>query len=158
MASRRSGLHRLRWQSNEEEKLVRQTAREFVENEIVPSSKAQREATFPHASGPAAWGNSASFGARPTRTMACAGLISVAYGIKDPRTRNAAIRNPQLCLGAIRAGSCIRTTHRQRRAKSNWGGGRDGDFRKLQQGKKNRLLRSTEQQFGSNPGGISPAT
>ena len=35
-------------QLNDEEKLVRQTAREFVENEIIPIiEKHSREATFP---------------------------------------------------------------------------------------------------------------
>ena len=44
-------------QLNDEEKLVRQTAREFVDNEILPSHrKTQPRGHVSHAPGAAAWG------------------------------------------------------------------------------------------------------
>src|SRR5882757_10267015 len=67
-------------QLNDEEKLVRQTAREFVENEIIPIiEKHSREATFPMHLVPQL-GELGFFGAS-LHGYGCAGMSSVAYGL-----------------------------------------------------------------------------
>jgi len=67
-------------QLNDEEKLVRQTAREFVENEIIPIiEKHSREATFPTHLVPQL-GELGFFGAS-LHGYGCAGMSSVAYGL-----------------------------------------------------------------------------
>src|SRR3979490_1274389 len=66
-------------QLNDEEKLVRQTSRQFVENEIIPIiEKHNREATFPrHLVQQLA--ELGGFGAN-LHGYGCAGMSSVAYG------------------------------------------------------------------------------
>src|SRR5215467_5960520 len=67
-------------QLNDEERLVRQTAREFVENEIIPIiEKHSREATFPMHLVPQL-GELGFFGAS-LHGYGCAGMSSVAYGL-----------------------------------------------------------------------------
>ena len=67
-------------QLNDEEKLVRQTAREFVENEIIPIIETHsREATFPMHLVPQL-GQLGFFGAN-LHGYGCAGMSSVAYGL-----------------------------------------------------------------------------
>src|SRR5213083_873646 len=67
-------------QLNDEEKLVRQTARQFVENEIVPIiEKHSREATFPKHLIPQL-GELGFFGAH-LQGYGCAGMSNVAYGL-----------------------------------------------------------------------------
>src|SRR5271154_1487775 len=65
---------------NDEEKLVRQTARQFVENEIIPIiEKHSREATFPKHLIPIL-GELGFFGAN-LHGYGCAGMSNVAYGL-----------------------------------------------------------------------------
>jgi len=65
-------------QLNDEEKLVRQTARQFVENEIIPIiEKHSREATFPKHLIPQL-GELGFFGAN-LHGYGCAGMSNVAY-------------------------------------------------------------------------------
>src|ERR1044071_6331235 len=67
-------------QLNDEEKLVRQTAREFVENEIIPIiEKHSREGAFPMHLVPQL-GELGFFGAS-LHGYGCAGMSSVAYGL-----------------------------------------------------------------------------
>src|SRR5256884_6711647 len=67
-------------QLNDEEKLVRQTAREFVENEVIPViEKHSREATFPMHLIPQL-GELGFFGAN-LHDYGCAGMSNVAYGL-----------------------------------------------------------------------------
>jgi len=67
-------------QLNDEEKLVRQTARQFVENEIIPIiEKHSREATFPKHLVPQL-GELGFFGAN-LHGYGCAGMSNVAYGL-----------------------------------------------------------------------------
>ncbi len=67
-------------QLNDEEKLVRQTARQFVENEIIPIiEKHSREATFPKHLIPQL-GELGFFGAN-LHGYGCAGMSNVAYGL-----------------------------------------------------------------------------
>src|ERR1700704_7207073 len=67
-------------QLNDEEKLVRQTARQFVENEIIPIiEKHSREGTFPRHLVPQL-GELGFFGAS-LHGYGCAGMSNVAYGL-----------------------------------------------------------------------------
>src|SRR3981081_528181 len=67
-------------QLNDEEKLVRLTARQFVENEIIPIiEKYNREATFPKHLVPQL-AELGFFGAN-LHGYGCAGMSSVAYGL-----------------------------------------------------------------------------
>src|ERR1700746_1415101 len=67
-------------QLNDEEKLVRQTAREFVENEVIPViEKHSREATFPMHLIPQL-GELGFLGAN-LHDYGCAGMSNVAYGL-----------------------------------------------------------------------------
>src|SRR5438034_6289786 len=67
-------------QLNDEEKLVRQAAREFVESEIIPIiEKHSREATFPMHLVPQL-GELGFFGAN-LQGYGCAGMSNVAYGL-----------------------------------------------------------------------------
>src|SRR5216684_947735 len=67
-------------QLNDEEKLVRQTARQFVDNEIIPIiEKHSREGTFPHHLVPQL-GELGFFGAN-LHGYGCAGMSNVAYGL-----------------------------------------------------------------------------
>src|SRR5437868_15186117 len=67
-------------QLNDEEKLVRQTARQFVENEVIPIiEKHSRQATFPKHLIPQL-GELGFFGAN-LHGYGCAGMSNVAYGL-----------------------------------------------------------------------------
>src|SRR3979409_2165053 len=67
-------------QLNDEEKLVRQTARQFVDNEIIPIiEKHSREGTFPKHLVPQL-GELGFFGAN-LHGYGCAGMSNVAYGL-----------------------------------------------------------------------------
>src|SRR6202022_4943288 len=67
-------------QLNDEEKLVRQTTRQFVDNEVIPIiEKHNREATFPKHLIPQL-GELGFFGAS-LHGYGCAGMPSVAYGL-----------------------------------------------------------------------------
>src|SRR6266702_1059650 len=67
-------------QLNDEEKLVRQTARQFVDNEVIPIiEKHSREATFPKHLIPQ-FGELGFFGAN-LHGYGCAGMSNVAYGL-----------------------------------------------------------------------------
>src|SRR5437762_9730570 len=73
-------------QLNDEEKLVRQTARQFVENEIIPIiEKHSREATFPKHLIPEL-GELGFFGAN-LHGYGCAGMSNVAYGLMTQEDR-----------------------------------------------------------------------
>src|SRR4029434_9598211 len=126
--------------------LVRQSAREFVENEIVPIiEKHSREATFPMHLVPklGEWG---FFGAS-LHGYGCAGMSSVAYGLMtqelergDSGIRSFVSVQSALAMYPIYAfGSDAQ--------KDKW-------LPQLQQGKKIGCFGLTEPQFGSNPGGM----
>lgn len=66
-------------QLNDEEKLVQRTARQFVDEEVIPSAeKHNREGTFPMNLVPQL-GNLGFFGAN-LHGYGCAGMSNVAYG------------------------------------------------------------------------------
>src|ERR1700745_3999804 len=135
-------------QLNDEEKLVRQTARQFVENEVVPIiEKHSREGTFPRHLLPQL-GELGFFGAS-LQGYGCAGMSNVAYGLVtqelergDSGIRSFVSVQSALVMYPIYAfGSDAQ--------KDKW-------LPLLQQGKKIVCFGLTEPDFGSNPGDMRP--
>src|ERR1700757_4674652 len=133
-------------QLNDEEKLVRQTAREFVENEIIPIiEKHSREATFPMHLVPQL-GELGFFGAS-LHGYGCAGMSSVAYGLMtqelergDSGIRSFVSVQSALCMYPIYAfGSDAQ--------KDKW-------LPQMAKGEKIGCFGLTEPDFGSNPSGM----
>src|SRR5262250_3227580 len=133
-------------QLNDEEKLVRQTAREFVENEVIPIiEKHSREATFPKHLIPQL-GNLGFFGAN-LKEYGCAGMSNVEYGLVtqelergDSGLRSFVSVQSALVMYPIYSfGSDAQ--------KNKW-------LPLLQQGKAIGCFGLTEPQFGSNPSGM----
>ncbi len=116
-------------QLNDEEKLVRQTARQFVENEVVPIiEKHSREGTFPRHLVPQL-GELGFFGAS-LHGYGCAGMSNVAY----VSVKSALVMYPIYAYGSDAQ-------------KEKW-------LPQLQQGTAIGCFGLTEPQFGSNPGGM----
>jgi glutaryl-CoA dehydrogenase len=133
-------------QLQDEEKLVRQTARQFVDNEIVPIiEKHSREGTFPLHLVPQL-GGLGFFGANLTG-YGCAGMSNVAYGLMtqelergDSGLRSFVSVQGSLVMYPIHAyGSDAQ--------KEKW-------LPRLQSGAAVGCFGLTEPQFGSNPGGM----
>src|SRR5580658_6277391 len=133
-------------QLNYEEKLVRQTARRFVDNEIIPIiEKHSREGTFPKHLVPQL-GELGFFGAS-LQGYGCAGMSNVAYGLVtqelergDSGLRSFVSVQSALVMYPIYAyGSDAQ--------KDKW-------LPQLQQGTAIGCFGLTEPQFGSNPGGM----
>ena len=133
-------------QLNDEEKLVRQTARRFVDNEIIPIiEKHSREGTFPKHLVPQL-GELGFFGAN-LQGYGCAGMSNVAYGLVtqefergDSGLRSFVSVQSALVMYPIYAyGSDAQ--------KEKW-------LPLLQQGTAIGCFGLTEPQFGSNPGGM----
>src|SRR6202451_2078838 len=133
-------------QLNDEEKLVRQTARQFVDNEVIPIiEKQSREGTFPHHLVPQL-GDLGFFGAN-LQGYGCAGMSNVAYGLVTQEVE--------------RGDSGLRSFVSVQRAVVMYpiyAYGNDAQKDKwlplLQQGKAIGCFGLTEPQFGSNPGGM----
>ncbi len=88
---------------SEQELLVRQTARQFVEDRVVPLMRdCFRDARFPKELIPE-FGRLGFLGAN-LEGYGCAGMSNVEYGLVMQELERARFRNPQLCLGARRAG------------------------------------------------------
>jgi hypothetical protein len=133
-------------QLNDEEKLVRQTAREFVENEIIPIiEKHSREATFPMHLVPQL-GELGFFGAS-LHGYGCAGMSSVAYGLmtQELERGDSGIRSFVSVQSALVMYPIYAFGSEEQ--KNKW-------LPQLQQGKKIGCFGLTEPQFGSNPGGM----
>src|SRR3974390_4981 len=136
-------------QLNDEEKLVRQTSREFVDHEIIPIiEKHSREGTFPmHLVSPL--GELGFFGAN-LQGYGCAGMSNVAYGLMtqelergDSGLRSFVSVQSALVMYPIYAfGS---------------GAQKDKWLPQLQEGRAIGCFGLTEPQFGSNPGGMRTA-
>ncbi len=131
---------------NDEEKLVRQTARQFVDNEVLPIiEKHSREATFPMQLVPQL-GELGFFGAN-LQGYGCAEMSNVAYGLMnqelergDSGMRSFVSVQTGLVMYPIRSyGSDAQ--------KNKW-------LPLLQTGKAIGCFGLTEPQFGSNPGGM----
>ena len=133
-------------QLNDEEKLVRQTAREFVENEIIPIiEKQSREAQFPKHLVPQL-GELGFFGAN-LHGYGCAGMSNVAYGLMTQELERGdsgirsfvSVQSALVMYPIYTFGSDVQ--------KDKW-------LPLLQQGKAIGCFGLTEPQFGSNPGGM----
>src|ERR1700740_547964 len=133
-------------QLNDEEKLVRQTARQFVENEVVPIiEKHSREGTFPRHLVPQL-GELGFFGAS-LHGYGCAGMSNVAYGLVTQEWERAdsglrsfvSVQSALVMYPIYASGSDAQ--------KDKW-------LPLLQQGKAIGCFGFTEAPFGSNPGGL----
>ena len=133
-------------QLNDEEKLARQAARQFVDNEVLPIiEKHSREGTFPmHLV--AQLGELGFFGAN-LEGYGCAGMSNTAYGLVmqelergDSGLRSFASVQSALVMYPI-------YTFGSDAQKEKW-------LRRLQSGEAVGCFGLTEPQFGSNPGGM----
>src|SRR5438876_1825366 len=133
-------------QLNDEEKLVRQTAREFVENEIIPIiEKHSREATFPMHLVPQL-GELGFFGAS-LHGYGCAGMSSVAYGLmtQELERGDSGVRSFVSVQSALVMYPIYAFGSEQQ--KQQW-------LPAMQKGEKLGCFGLTEPDFGSNPGGM----
>src|SRR6266705_3937673 len=133
-------------QLNDEEKLVRQTARQFGENEIIPIiEKHSREATFPKHLIPQL-GELGFFGAN-LHGYGCAGMSNVAYGLmtQELERGDSGLRSFVSVQGAL-VMYPIRE-YGSEDQKQRW-------LPALQQGKAIGCFGLTEPDFGSNPAGM----
>src|SRR6266852_3822904 len=133
-------------QLNDEEKLVRQTARQFVENEIIPIiEKHSREAIFPKHLIPQL-GDLGFFGAN-LHGYGCAGMSNVAYGLmtQELERGDSGLRSFVSVQGALVMYPIY--SYGSDAQKNKW-------LPLLQQGKAIGCFGLTEPQFGSNPGGM----
>jgi glutaryl-CoA dehydrogenase len=131
---------------NDEEKLVRQTARQFVDEQILPIiEKHNREATFPMNLVPQI-GELGFFGANLTG-YGCVGMSNVAYGLvmQELERGDSGLRSFVSVQGAL----VMYPIHSYGTAaqKEKW-------LPNLQSGKAIGCFGLTEPQFGSNPGGM----
>ena len=131
---------------NDEEKLVRHTARQFVDNEILPIiEKHSREATFPMQLVPQL-GELGFFGAN-LQGYGCAEMSNVAYGLMNQELErgDSGLRS----FVSVQTGLVMYPIHSY---------GSDAQKNKwlplLQEGKAIGCFGLTEPQFGSNPGGM----
>src|SRR5437870_6688812 len=133
-------------QLNDEEKLVRQTAREFVENEVIPIiEKHTREATFPMHLIPQL-GELGFFGAN-LHGYGCAGMSNVAYGLmtQELERGDSGLRSFASVQGALVMYPIY--TYGSDEQKQRW-------LPKLQSGEALGCFGLTEPDFGSNPAGM----
>jgi len=131
---------------NDEEKLVRHTARQFVDNEILPIiEKHSREATFPMQLVPQL-GELGFFGAN-LQGYGCAEMSNVSYGLMNQELErgDSGLRS----FVSVQTGLVMYPIHSY---------GSDAQKNKwlplLQEGKAIGCFGLTEPQFGSNPGGM----
>jgi len=131
---------------NDEEKLVRHTARQFVDNEILPIiEKHSREATFPMQLVPQL-GELGFFGAN-LQGYGCAEMSNVAYGLMNQELErgDSGLRS----FVSVQTGLVMYPIHSygSDAQKDKW-------LPLLQEGKAIGSFGLTEPQFGSNPGGM----
>src|SRR5229473_5103192 len=133
-------------QLNDEEKLVRRTARQFVENEIIPIiEKHSREATFPKHLIPQL-GELGIFGAN-LHGYGCAGMSNLAYGLimQELEAGDSGIRSLASVQGALAMYaiySCGSEEQKQRY------------LPEMAKGKLIGCFGLTEPDHGSDPGGM----
>ena len=131
---------------NDEEKLVRQTARQFVDNEILPIiEKHSREATFPMQLVPQL-GELGFLGAN-LQGYGCAEMSNVAYGLMNQELErgDSGLRS----FVSVQTGLVMYPIHTygSEAQKDKW-------LPLLQEGKAIGCFGLSEPQFGSNPGGM----
>ena len=133
-------------QLNDEEKLVRQAAREFVENEIIPIiEKHSREATFPMHLVPQL-GELGFFGAN-LQGYGCAGMSNVAYGLmtQELERGDSGLRSFVSVQGALVMYPIL--TYGSEEQRQRW-------LPRLAAGEAIGCFGLTEPGFGSNPAGM----
>ena len=133
-------------QLNDEEKLVRQTARQFVDNEVIPIiEKHSREGTFPKHLVPQL-GELGFFGAN-LQGYGCAGMSNVAYGLvtQELERGDSGLRSFISVQSALVMYPIY--TYGSDAQKDKW-------LPLLQSGQAIGCFGLTEPQFGSNPGGM----
>src|SRR6202161_963020 len=133
-------------QLNDEEKLVRQTARRFVDNEIIPIiEKHSREGTFPKHLVPQL-GELGFFGAN-LGGYGCAGMSNVAYGLvtQELERGDSGLRSFVSVQSALVMYPIY--SYGSPKQKDKW-------LPRLQSGSAIGCFGLTEPQFGSNPGGM----
>ena len=133
-------------QLNDEEKLVRQTARQFVDNEVVPIiEKHSREATFPMHLVPQL-GELGFFGAN-LEGYGCAGMSNTAYGLvmQELERGDSGLRSFVSVQSALVMYPIY--TFGSDAQKEKW-------LPRLRAGEAIGCFGLTEPQFGSNPGGM----
>src|SRR3984893_2033895 len=133
-------------QLNDEEKLVRQTARQFVENEIILIIvKHSREATFRKTL--VAQLAQLGFFCANVHVYGCAGMSNVAYGLmtQELERGDSGLRSFVSVQGALVMYPIF--SYGSEAQKNKW-------LPLLQQGKAIGCFGLTEPQFGSNPGGM----
>src|SRR5271168_822233 len=133
-------------QLNDEEKLVRQTARRFVDNEIIPIiEKHSREGTFPKHLVPQL-GELGFFGAN-LQGYGCAGMSNVEYGLvtQELERGDSGVRS----FVSVQSALVMYPIHAfgSDEQKNTW-------LPAMQQGEKLGCFGLTEPDFGSNPGGM----
>src|ERR1700686_1348826 len=133
-------------QLNDEEKLVRQTARQFVDNEGIPIiEKHSREGTFPKHLVPQL-GELGFFGAS-LEGYGCAGMSNVAYGLvtQELERGDSGLRS----FVSVQSALVMYPIHSygSPAQKERW-------LPRLQSGKAIGCFGLTEPQFGSNPAGM----
>jgi glutaryl-CoA dehydrogenase len=131
---------------NDEERLARQTARQFVNDEIMPIiTKHNREATFPRNLLPK-MAELGFFGANLTG-YGCAGLSNVAYGLmmQELERGDSSIRSFVSVQGALAMYAIY--AFGSDAQKEKW-------LPAMQSGRAIGCFGLTEPQFGSNPGGM----
>src|SRR2546422_8664230 len=131
---------------NDEEKLVRQTARKFVDNEVLPIiEKHNREATFPMHLVPQL-GELGFFGAN-LKGYGCAEMSNVAYGLmmQELERGDSGLRS----FVSVQSGLVMWPiyTYGSEEQKKKW-------LPALQSGKAIGSFGLTGPQFGSKPGGV----
>jgi len=133
-------------QLNDDEKLVRQTARQFVDNEVLPIiEKHCREGTFPLHLVPQL-GELGFFGAN-LHGYGCAGMSNVAYGLmmQELERGDSGLRSFVSVQGGLVMFPIL--SFGSDAQKEKW-------LQPLQSGKAIGCFGLTEPQFGSNPGGM----
>src|ERR1700759_3771195 len=133
-------------QLSDEEKLARQTARQFVDNEVIPIiEKHSREGTFPKHLVPQL-GELGFFGAS-LHGYGCAGMSNVAYGLvtQELERGDSGLRSFVSVQSALVMYPIY--TYGSDAQKDKW-------LPLLAQGKAIGCFGLTEPQFGSNPGGM----
>jgi glutaryl-CoA dehydrogenase len=131
---------------DDEEKLVRGTAREFVEKEVIPIiEKHNREASFPRHLVPQL--AELGFLGANLKGHGCAEMSHVAYGLmmQELERGDSGLRS----FVSVQSGLVMYAIHAlgSKKQKDQW-------LPALQQGKAIGCFALTEPQFGSNPGGM----
>jgi glutaryl-CoA dehydrogenase len=133
-------------QLNDEEKLVRQTARQFVDNEVIPIiERHSREGTFPLNLVPQL--GALGFLGANLKGYGCAEMSNVAYGLmmQELERGDSGLRS----FVSVQGGLVMYPIHSfgSDAQREKW-------LPQLQSGRKIGCFGLTEPQFGSNPGGM----